>query len=170
MNRLIVKPMPHSTLTPKNCVQLASFGRAANPVFTSNQPLPNTPTALPPSKPRAMPSGSGASRSAGDIPFSDTPALANANIGNTRKATHGCSPCSSASAGEPPLASRIGMNSAVATPASVACTPDFSTHSHSTRPTRMYGSARVTLERLSIASTTRQAAAPPSIASDSCDV
>ena len=51
MNRLMVKPTPHSTHTPKNCRQLASAGSFAPAMRISSQDAPNTPTALPTSKP-----------------------------------------------------------------------------------------------------------------------
>jgi hypothetical protein len=137
MNRLIVKPMPHSTLTPKTCPQLAPAGALAQPSRTIAQTQPKTPSVLPTSRPAVMPSDTGCSRSDQLRPASDTPALAKANIGSTRKATQGCRPCSSASAGEWPSSPSLGMNSAVATPASVACTPDFSTQTHITRPITM---------------------------------
>ena len=76
-----------------------------------------------------MPSGTGCSVSANVRPASGTPAFANAKIGSTPKATQGCSACSSG------FDFASGMNIARITPASVACTPDFSTATHSTMPT-----------------------------------
>jgi uncharacterized protein (TIGR00645 family) len=89
MNRLIVKPMPHSTLTPKTCPQLAPAGALAQPSRTIAHTQPKTPSVLPTSRPAVMPSDTGCSRSDQLRPASDTPALAKANIGSTRKATQG---------------------------------------------------------------------------------
>ena len=72
-------------------------------------------------------------------PPTSTPALANANTGRIANATHGCSECSSVVAGAVAVSAGFlaGTKSAVTTPASVACTPDFSTQSHNAVPTRM---------------------------------
>ena len=83
-----------------------------------------------------MPSGIGSSRLSSDSPCSETPALAKANSGSTAKATQGCrfsSSCSS-SDGSPSALLVNGMASATATPASVACTPDLSTHTQMKMP------------------------------------
>ena len=73
------------------------------------------------------------------MPAKDTPALAKPKIGTISSATGLCSACSSACSGEcaagaPWFCGRSGMARANATPASVACTPDFSTKYHSTAP------------------------------------
>ena len=84
-----------------------------------------------------MPSGSGVARLASDRPPSGRPALAKAKTGMMNQADHGLITCSSRMAGRASSASPAdlrGMNSASTTPASVACTPDFSTDTHSSAP------------------------------------
>ena len=83
-----------------------------------------------------MPSGMGSSTLAGVMPASETPALAKAKSGRTPYVTQGCR-LSSAQASGPGSSTRSvlsGTASAVTTPASVACTPDFSTHTQMTSP------------------------------------
>ena len=84
-----------------------------------------------------MPSGSGAARLASDRPPSGRPALAKAKTGMISHADHGLITCSSRMAGRVSSGSPAdfsGMNSASTTPASVACTPDFSTDTQSSAP------------------------------------
>ncbi|KAG0759886.1 hypothetical protein G6F22_019257 [Rhizopus arrhizus] len=132
MKRLIVKPMPHSSATPYNCVSDAWRGRLATPVLMASHAKPNTPSCLPRNRPSATPSGTGCARLSSPMPANETPALAKPNTGTISSATGLCSACSRSCSGEcacgwPALRGRSGIVSASATPASVACTPDFST-------------------------------------------
>jgi len=109
----------------------------ATPVFTASQMLPKMPSCLPRNSPAAMPSGSGSSRIAGDRPSNDTPALAKPKSGTIRNADQGCSACSSLWSGESTASGAAGdltsgIVIAAATPAMVACTPDWKTSTHST--------------------------------------
>ena len=84
-----------------------------------------------------MPSGTGSTRLASDRSPSERPALAKAKTGMMNQADHGFSTCSRWMAGRASSASPAdlsGMNIASTTPASVACTPDFSTDTQSTTP------------------------------------
>jgi hypothetical protein len=58
------------------------------------------------------------------------------------------------------------MNAASTTPASVACTPDFSTAIHMTTPMRIYDEMLVTPRRFMVASKTRHADATSSAVVD----
>ncbi len=95
MNRLIVKPIPHSSATPSVCPQLAAAGRSASRAFTRMATVPNTPTSFPTTRPAATPSVSGSIKTAGVTPAKETPALAKPKIGTIRKATGFCRKCSS---------------------------------------------------------------------------
>jgi hypothetical protein len=141
MNRLMVKPMPQSTATPRNCVQLAPTGRSASLRRIITADRPKTPTTLPASRPSATPSVSGASRMSDDRLAKETPALAKPKTGTMMKATGLLSACSSRCSGDsPPLPSGVpgvrwmGMHSASSTPATVACTPERNTSTQSTSP------------------------------------
>ena len=71
------------------------------------------------------------------MPASETPALAKANSGRTPKATHGMQrslELLERTLRMRPAPAPIGTASAMATPASVACTPDFSTHTQMKMP------------------------------------
>ncbi|MNJ63766.1 hypothetical protein D3C77_596880 [compost metagenome] len=83
--------------------------------------------------------GTGCAKLDRPMPANDTPALANPKIGTISSATGLCRACSRSCKGEwasglPWLRGRSGMVSASATPARVACTPDFSTKYQSTAP------------------------------------
>ena len=140
MNRLMVKPMPHSSATPSNCGQLAPTGMSARPRRMVRAALPNTPISLPSTRPSATPSVRWSSSISAPTPAKDTPALAKPNTGMTRKATQLCRPCSSRCSGEPAMSSGRpgvgwrGMVKASATPAMVACTPERSTRTHKAAP------------------------------------
>ena len=71
------------------------------------------------------------------MPAREMLALATANTGSTPKRTHGPIASSSRSSvlSECPGAAVSGTASAVATPASVACTPDSITHTQMNKPT-----------------------------------
>ena len=70
-------------------------------------------------------------------PASETPALAKAKAGSTPNVTHGCRLSSSRSSMPcfSPGFGASGIASAVTTPDSVACTPDFRTHTQMNSPT-----------------------------------
>ena len=136
MNRLMVKPMPHNSATAKNCMRLAPSGRLPQPSRNIKAQARQMPSGLPMSKPSAMPMGTPEKKLSAVMPPSGTPALQKANTGSTPNATHGCSACSICNRGDSPAALRLrsGIASAQATPASVACTPDLSTQTHSAMP------------------------------------
>ena len=165
MNRLIVKPMPHKSAMPVICIQPARTGRSASPSLIASADAPSTPTSLPTTRPAATPSVSGSTNVAGVKPASETPALAKPKIGMMISGTKRCSACSSRCSGEcsrscaMPGVALSGMVSASATPARVACTPDFSTSTHSTAPSTRYGTSDNTPMRLSTISTTMTASA-----------
>jgi hypothetical protein len=139
MKRLIVKPMPVRTLVPYSVIQLAPAGGVAQPARIANRAAPNTPICLPTNKPAAMPSGTGSMIEDGDRSEKDSPALAKPNKGRMPKATHGASSCSMRRSGEAsPGPVLYGIANANAAPAKVACTPDFSTKTHSTTPSNTY--------------------------------
>ncbi|MNN60976.1 hypothetical protein D3C81_1761880 [compost metagenome] len=64
----------------------------------------------------------------------------------------------------------MGMHSATATPASVACTPDCSTKYHSTPPIRRYGNNRLTPNRFIAIRMTRVASEASNIGIERPDV
>ena len=100
INRLIVKPTPHNNATPYSCPQLNPSGFFAKPLLLAIQTKPKTPTCLPTNRPRPIPSGTGSSRIEGEIPSSETPALARANTGRMTNPTKWCRSCSSWRSGE----------------------------------------------------------------------
>ncbi|MPN59458.1 hypothetical protein SDC9_207179 [bioreactor metagenome] len=134
----------------------ASFRRSAN---QQNRLIPS---GLPTSRPAIMPSGRMDVSPSIVTPCNETPALAKANSGRIRYATHGCRTCSRRFAGERPCFSFNGMKKPTITPASVAWTPDFSTAVHSIAPMRMYTPVRRTPHRFRIASNAMANAATPS--------
>ena len=98
----------------------------------------------------------------------ERPAFAKAKSGRIPKATAVCRSCSSDLSGERSgcFGSRIGMNSASAIPARVACTPDLSSETHITTPTSRYGALVVTPRRFSTKSGTISASAIASALND----
>ena len=139
MNRLIVKPMPHSMATPQTWSQVAPRSGAARPKRTVSQTAPKMPSCLPRNRPAAIPSGSGASSRSSPTPASDTPALAKPNKRHDQEGDPGREPVLE------PVERRIrrvrrarawltiGIAAAASTPATVACTPDSST-AYQSRP------------------------------------
>lgn len=84
MNRLMVKPIPHSSPSPTIAFQSMPSGKRENPVARASRAANTTPTGLPATRPSATPSGTGVSRSSSAKPPSARPALANANTGRMR--------------------------------------------------------------------------------------
>ena len=139
MNRLIVKPIPVSTLVPYSASQPAPAGGVAQPARIANCAAPNTPICLPRNRPAAIPSGTGSIIEDDDRSAKDSPALAKPNNGRMPNPTHGASSCSMRISGEAsPGWFSYGIANANTAPAKVACTPDFSTKTHSTTPSKTY--------------------------------
>ena len=134
MNRLMVKPMPHANETPTSRAQVTSGGNLTHPDRTAMPTKPTMPMGLPRNSPAMMPSVTGCIRLSMENPESESPALANANRGRIANATGTCRSCSSPRSGERPSESRMGMHSAIRTPASVAWTPELSTAIQSATP------------------------------------
>ena len=86
-NKLIVKPIPVNMDTPYKLNQLDLSGICAAPVLTAMNEKIITPTCLPTNNPKRIPRGTGCNNDDSDKPSSETPALANANIGIIIKAT-----------------------------------------------------------------------------------
>ena len=134
MNRLMVKPMPPSMATPKAAASVAPSGLPASLSRSPPASSPNTPSGLPRNSPSAMPMRDGAGelrqRQAGER---------HAGVGEGEQRQHderhpGMQAVFQLLQQRPLLAGlrRSGIASATTTPASVACTPDFSTHTQRT--------------------------------------
>ena len=54
MNRLIVKPIPHSVAMPQVCIQLIPPGRGEMLSFSASRTAPKIPTCLPTTSPAAI--------------------------------------------------------------------------------------------------------------------
>ena len=121
---------------PYRLFQLSPSGSFANPNLIIIHENPNTPNCFPRNKPKTIPRVILFKTELNVKPSRDTPAFAKAKTGIIRNATHGCSICSQVlkGEGESAVLPFKGMANARATPASVACTPDFSTQIHNIIP------------------------------------
>src|SRR5580698_1158538 len=89
MNSDMVNPMPQSQLAPKICPQETVVGRVANLALVASQANNEIPKGLPRKSPRATPRLTEFFAAATTFPRMCTPALEKANIGITKKTTHG---------------------------------------------------------------------------------
>ena len=95
----------------------------------------NTPSCFPTNKPNKIPKGTGFRKEFKLIPWSETPAFANANKGIIPKATYGLIECSILINSEKSFSFFLwGMAIANNTPAIVACTPELYVKNHKTKP------------------------------------
>jgi hypothetical protein len=89
MNSDMVNPMPQSQLAPKICPQETVAGRVANLALVAAQANSEIPMGLPRKSPSATPKLTEFFAAAATFPRMCTPALEKANIGITKKTTHG---------------------------------------------------------------------------------
>src|SRR2546430_2738905 len=158
-----VKPIPASAATPVSWRNDDPSGSRLRPSATHTKLAATIPTVLPATSPVATPQVIELDAAALTAsPPSTIPALARTNTGTTRKLVHGCRRCSSASITRRPRASATGVSRPSATPAIVACTPDWKTHNQSTRAGATYAGAKRTPSRCSSTMQAIVTAAPPS--------
>ena len=136
-----VKPIPARTPVPHIWPQVTPRGMDASPDRTAAKAKRVIPTGLPMSRPRATASPTCMAVPSPRVDASRwTPALARANSGMIRKATHRSSRSfariswARSMTGRGSTRGRAGVRKPRATPATVACTPDFSIASHTRDP------------------------------------
>ena len=81
MNRLIVKPMPHSRPSPIIARTSIPSGNRAQPSARIVIAAATIPTGLPSTRPSMIPIGNAANTASRLSPPTESPALANANTG-----------------------------------------------------------------------------------------
>ena len=153
-------PAQHADAEQLAPARAAGIGASRKRIISHD--APNTPTALPTTRPSTMPSGTLAPGST-----SRHRRQRDAGIREREQRQHDerdprVQRVLGGSSGERRRArSRSGIASAVTTPASVAWTPDFSTQTQSTRPTTTYGAEARDAARGSAANSTTTPTQPP---------
>lgn len=149
-----MNPIPHIADIAYMCCHEQPRGNFPHPALTNKNIAPVMPICFPKNNPQVIPSVMGWKNTAEKevISANETPELTNPNSGSIPKCTHGARLCSICRRGDSPclfLALR-GMQKAASTPAMVACTAEFRTHTHNKVPNSMYGVIEVTELRFRI--------------------